>query len=105
MRLGVAWGDRWPGLARTIVAFDADATRSAHASGDRRDVAAGVERWLKGGRAGVRGGVRASTVGDARPVVSVGGSYALRVGAYVDAYVAKGQHEDRAWGIGARVTY
>jgi F plasmid transfer operon, TraF, protein len=105
VRLGVAWGDRWPGLPLTIVALDADATRTPHASGDRRDVAAGLERWLKGRRAGVRGGVRASTVGDARPVVSIGGSFALRAGTYVDAYVAKGAREDRAWGIGARVTY
>ena len=105
VRLGAAWGDRWPGLPRTIVAFDADTTRTAHASGDRRDVAAGLERWLEGRRAGFRGGVRASTVGDARPVASAGGSFALRSGMYVDAYVAHGKHEDRAWGIGARVTY
>jgi hypothetical protein len=89
----------------TIVAFDADTTRTAHASGDRRDVAAGLERWLEGRRAGFRGGVRASTVGDARPVASAGGSVALRSGMYVDAYFARGKHEDRAWGIGARVTY
>jgi F plasmid transfer operon, TraF, protein len=105
VRLGMAWGDRWPGLPRTIVAFDADATRTAHATGDRRDVAAGLERWLEGRRVGVRGGVRASTVGDARPVVSGGGSFALRNGLYVDAYAAKGTHEDHAWGIGARVTF
>ena len=105
VRVGAAWGDGWPGLALTIVAVDADATRTAHATGDRRDVAAGLERWLKGRRVGFRGGVRASTVGDARPVASVGGSFALRVGTYVDAYVAKGRHEDRAWGIGARLTF
>ena len=105
VRLGVAWGDRWPGLPNTIVAFDADATRTFHASGDRRDVAAGIERWLAGRRVGVRGGLRTSTVGDARPVASAGGSVALRSGLYVDGYFARGTHEDRAWGIGARVTY
>jgi len=105
VRLGVAWADGWPGTPRTIVAFDADATRTAHAGGDRRDVAVGLERWLEGRRVGVRGGVRASTVGDARPVGSLGGSFALRSGIYVDAYGAKGTHEDHAWGIGARFTF
>jgi hypothetical protein len=105
VRLGVAWADGWPATPRTIVAFDADATRTTHATGDRRDVAAGLERWLAARRVGVRGGVRASTVGDARPVGSIGGSLAVRSGMYVDAYVAKGTHEDHAWGIGARVTF
>jgi F plasmid transfer operon, TraF, protein len=105
VRLGVAWADGWPGVPRTIVAIDADATRTPHATGDRRDVAGGVERWLAQSRVGVRGGIRASTVGDARPVGSVGGSFALRSGMYVDAYVAKGTHEDHAWGIGGRVTF
>jgi hypothetical protein len=105
VRVGAAWADRWPGAPLTIVSVDADATRTAHATGDRRDVAAGIERWLMGRRVGIRGGVRGSTVGDTRPVASVGGSYALRAGMYVDSYYAHGQHEDRAWGIGARVTY
>jgi hypothetical protein len=105
VRLGAAWGDRWPGVPRTIVALDVDATRTVHASGERRDVALGAERWLESRRVCIRGGVRASTAGDARPVVSAGGSFAVRVGIYIDAYVAKGRREDHAWGIGARVTY
>lgn len=104
-RLGVAWGDRWPGTARTIVAFDADMTHVPHAGGERRDVAAGVERWFAAGSVGLRGGVRASTLGDARPVVSGGASYAVRAGMYVDAYFARGRDGDRAWGIAARLAY
>ena len=104
-RVGLAWGDRWPGLARTIAAVDIDLTRVPSPTGDRRDIAAGVERWLRGQQLGVRGGVRTSTVGDARPVVSGGVSYAIRAGTYVDAYVARGDARHSAWGLGARLTY
>jgi hypothetical protein len=104
-RVGAAWGDRWPGLTSTVVAFDVDVTKVTHPDGDRRDVAAGVERWLPGRRVGLRGGVRASTVGEVRPIVTGGGSFAVRAGTYVDAFVAGGASGARAWGVGARVTY
>jgi hypothetical protein len=104
-RVGMAWGDRWPGLANTIVAIDADLTRVRDAMGERRDVAIGAERWLRNRRIGVRGGVRASTVSETRPVATAGFSYAIRSGTYVDAYVARGTEDQRAWGIGARLTY
>jgi hypothetical protein len=104
-RAGVAWGNAWPGLSRTIVAVDADLTRVHHPAGERRDLAAGVERWFREQQIGVRGGVRASTVGAARPVVSGGVSYAVRSGTYVEAYVAGGSAGDRGWGVAARLTY
>jgi hypothetical protein len=68
-------------------------------------VAVGVERWLRQGQLGLRGGVRASTLGAARTVVSGGVSYALRSGTFVDGYVARGQDDAQAWGISARFTY
>jgi hypothetical protein len=105
VRAGIAWADRWPGLSRLVMSLDADLTRVPHPAGERRDVAAGVERWWRGQRIGVRGGVRASTVGDARTVVSAGGSYAVRSGTYVDAFIAAGTQYDRAWGVAARLTY
>lgn len=105
VRAGIAWADRWPGLSRLVMSLDADLTRVPHPAGERRDVAAGVERWWRGQRIGVRGGVRASTVGDARTVVSAGGSYAVRAGTYVDAFIAAGTQYDRAWGVAARLTY
>jgi hypothetical protein len=105
VRAGVAWADRWPGISRTIVSVDADLTKVAHPAGERRDVAVGIERWLRSQQIGVRGGLRASTVGDSRAVVSAGASYAVRSGIYVDAYVAAGQSHDRAWGLAARLTY
>jgi hypothetical protein len=104
-RLGVAWGDRWPGMAQTIVAVDADLTEVPHAGGERRDVAAGVERWMWGRRVSLRGGVRGSTTGEARPIASGGASLALRPGMYVDAYLARGRRDDSAWGIAARLSY
>jgi hypothetical protein len=105
VRAGVAWADRWPGISATVLSLDADLTRVPHPAGERRDVALGAERWLAGRRLAVRGGLRASTVGETRPVVSVGGSYALRQGMYVDAFAARGTTHERAWGIAARVTY
>jgi hypothetical protein len=105
VRAGVAWADRWPGISRTVVSFDADLTTVAHPAGERRDLAVGIERWLRGQQIGVRGGVRASTVGDSRTVVSAGASYAVRSGIYVDGHVAAGQSDDRAWGLAARLTY
>ena len=105
VRIGGAWANQWPGLSQTIVSVDADLTRLADPSGDRRDVAAGAERWLQDQRIGVRGGVRASTIGDARVVLSAGGSYAVRAGMYVDVFVAGGPSHERAWGLAARLTY
>jgi hypothetical protein len=103
-RIGVAWGDRWPSPADLVVAVDADITRVPHPEGARRDVAAGLERWWRGRQVGVRGGLRVSTVNDTRPVASVGASYAVRVGTYVDASVSRGG-EVRGWGVAARMTY
>jgi hypothetical protein len=103
-RVGVAWGDRWPGQARTIVAADADTTRVLAVDGERRDVAVGAERWV-GTRMSVRAGVRASTVGDARPVVSGGASYAIRAGTFVDGFVGAGDRSTRSWGVGVRVAF
>jgi hypothetical protein len=103
-RVGVAWGDRWPGTAATIIAVDADLTRVLHPAGERRDVSAGIERWLRP-QVGIRGGLRASTLGGARPVASGGLSYAVRAGTFVDGYVAIGDRHARAWGVAARLTY
>jgi hypothetical protein len=104
-RVGIAWGDRWPGVARTIVALDVDVTDVPQAGGERRDVAMGIERWVRGHRVGLRGGARVSTAGDARPMVSVGATFALRPGMFADAYVAGGTSDERAWGIAARLSY
>jgi hypothetical protein len=105
VRVGAAWADRWPGLSQLVVSIDADVTRVPHPSGERRDVAVGMERWMWRQRVGLRGGTRASTAGDSRPVISAGGSFAVRSGAYVDGYVARGTRDDRGWGVAVRLSY
>jgi F plasmid transfer operon, TraF, protein len=104
VRVGVAWADSWPGNPSLIVAVDADVTRVDYPQGERRDVAGGVERWFRGRTVAIRGGLRASTAADARPIASAGASLALRAGTYVEVYGASGDR-DRRWGIAGRLTY
>lgn len=92
--------------AAVTVAVDADLTTTATAAGDERHVAAGIEAWLWDRRVGVRGGVRANTVGGARAAGSVGGSLALRSGVYVDGEVTRGgDRAAKSWGGALRVTF
>lgn len=105
VRVGAAWGSSWPGISRVIVSVDGDVTSRPTPSGDRRDVAAGVETWWRSQRLGLRGGVRRSTIGDARAAVTVGVSAALRPGTFVEAHVARGHADERAWSIGARFSF
>jgi hypothetical protein len=104
-RVGVAYGPGWPGQSRLIVAVDADLTRAATLGPDRRDVAAGLETWAFNRRLGVRGGIRASTLGDARPLGSAGVSLGLTPALFVEAHGARGRRDDRSWSLGARVSY
>ena len=101
-RFGAAWGAGWPGNARLVVSADADLMSRPTVLGDRRDLAAGVETWWRGQTIGVRGGVRGSTIGDARTAVTAGVSYAVRAGFFVEAHVAQGENEERGWSVGAR---
>lgn len=106
VRFGAAWGSRWPGISPLVVSFDADLTRVTDMDGtERRDVAAGAETWWWERRIGLRGGWRASTVGDARPVGTGGISIAVRSGVYVDAHIARGRGDRGAWSVGGRFTY
>lgn len=105
VRVGAAWGNRWPGLTGLVLSVDADLTRRRTPGGDRRDLAAGAETWWLDQRLGLRGGLRASTTGDVRPVVAAGVSAAVRPGAFVEAHVARGRQDERSWSVGARVTF
>ena len=67
--------------------------------------AAGVETWWWRERLGIRGGLRGSTVGEARPVVAGGVSAAVRSGVYVDAHLARGDEDGHTWSVGARVVF
>jgi len=105
VRMGAAWGNGWPGRASLIVSADADLTRQASPTGDRRDIAVGVETWWLGQRLGVRGGVRGSTAGETRTVVASGLSVAVRNGVYAEGHVAGGDANERSWSVGTRITF
>ena len=90
-----------------IVSLDADVTRTPDITGDRRSLAAGAEQRLWQDRAAVRGGVRISTAGDTRPVVTTGGSISLKSGIFADGYLAVGLDEASpdGFGVGVRVVF
>jgi hypothetical protein len=105
VRMGVAYGSMWPGLTPLIVSFDADLTKVLDVDGERRDVAVGAETWWLRRRLGVRGGWRTSTVGESRSTATGGLSVAVRTGVYIDAHIARGDDDRRAWSVGGRLTY
>jgi hypothetical protein len=105
VRIGAAWGAGWPGISNLIVSVDADATRRATPTGDRRDIAGGVETWWMAHRIGVRGGVRGSTIGGARPVVTGGVSAGVTASIFIDAHLGRGDAGERSWGVGGRFAF
>lgn len=105
VRAGAAWTSGGTGISRVIVSADADLRSRVTAAGDRRDVAAGVETWWSNQRVGLRGGLRRSTIGEARPAVAAGVSAGLRPGMLLDAHVVRGRAGEGSWSIGARMTY
>ena len=105
VRVGTAWGSNWPGLSRVIVSMDGDVLSRETAAGDRRDVAAGVETWWRNQRLGVRGGVRRSTIGDARAAVAAGISAGMTSGMLLEAHVVRGHAAERSWSVGARMLF
>ncbi len=105
VRVGGAWGSGWPGLSRLTVSMDGDLTSRTTAAGDRRDVAAGVETWWRNQRLGLRGGVRSSTIGDARAAVAAGISAGMTSGILLEAHVVRGHAAERSWSVGARMLF
>lgn len=103
--VGAAWGSNWTGITRVVVSADGDVTSRPTPAGDRRDVAAGVETWWLNQRLGLRGGVRRSTIGDARGVVAAGISAGLKPGMLLEAHVVRGHDDERSWSIGARMFF
>jgi len=106
-RVGVAFG-RGPVRGRRVwsMAVDADLTTAEAPDGERRSLAAGAERWFRRSRLAVRGGVRAQTIGDVRPVATGGASVGIWSGLLLEGQVTLGGDEvERGWGVGARVTF
>jgi hypothetical protein len=98
-RIGAAWGSTWPGHTRLVVSLDGDLTARATPSGDRRDVAAGVETWWRERRLGIRGGVRGSTIGGARAAVAAGLSAGVTAGMQIEGHVTLGHAGERGWSV------
>jgi len=105
VRIGGAWGSGWTGISRVVVSVDGDLMSRATPAGDRRDVAAGLETWWLSQRIGVRGGVRRSTIGEARAAVAAGVSAGLKPGMLVEAHIMRGRDDERSWSVGARMTF
>ena len=92
-----------------LVAADFDLDRVPGTVGEERNIAVGTEARLLQ-RLYLRSGFRVNTLGDepagARPVVSVGGSYAVFGSMIVDGQATLGSESgDRGWGVGARVVF
>ena len=105
VRAGAAWGSGWTGISRVIVSVDGDLTSRVTPDGDRRDVATGLETWWLKQRLGLRGGVRRSTIGDARAAVAAGISAGLTSGMLVEAHVVRGHEAERSWSVGLRMLF
>ncbi|HKB09361.1 MAG TPA: hypothetical protein VKD69_01865, partial [Vicinamibacterales bacterium] len=74
--------------------------------GDERRIAVGAEAWGPRNVVGLRGGISSNRAADQGVQVSGGLSFAVRTGAYVDAYVTGGGDDVRhGWGLDLRVTF
>jgi hypothetical protein len=105
-RAGIAFVSGPPGAALATIALDVDLTRTPTPAGDERRVASGFEVWAPSRRFGVRAGLSANTVDDARVSASAGASAAIRSGLYVDFQgTSAGDDLGTSWGCGLRVTF
>jgi hypothetical protein len=85
---------------------DADLTKTPTVVGDVRHVAAGAEGWLVNGRLGVRAGVSANTVDEARPAASVGATVALTRAIHVNASRTVGRDDSvTGWSSSVSVAF
>jgi hypothetical protein len=106
VRVGAAFDAEVARGTPLTVAMDADLGAYDAGGGDRRVVAAGVERWFQARRFGLRAGGRVNTVGRRERSATAGASAAVRSGVYVDGYaVAGGAADEQGWGLAARVSF
>jgi hypothetical protein len=88
---------------RLTIALDADLTKTARHGAEWRSLAAGAERAI-GARWLARAGIRASTTGQASPVVAFGASTVIWRSLWLDGHAAVGRRDgDRGWGLAARM--
>jgi hypothetical protein len=88
------------------LAVDADLTTATVDGRDERDVSAGAEAWLRGGRIGVRGGAGKNTVGAGGSFGAFGLSVAPYSGVFVEGSITRGESGRRdRWGIDLRLAF
>lgn len=105
-RAGLAYDAGSSNGPAVVIAADLDLTATSGPDGSRRDLAVGIERWLREGRLALRTGIRASTQGGARPIGALGGSVLVRSGLFLEAVAAAGSGPRRATlGVAARVAF
>jgi hypothetical protein len=96
-------------LARPALTLALDVDLRAVQTGvdRRRMLAVGAEwRLAESTRFAVRSGARFDTIGEVNPLGTVGGSYAVRNGVWVDVWAAAGSaRADRGWGLAGRFQY
>jgi hypothetical protein len=88
-----------------VIDTDVDLTTTPDISGDRREVAVGVEgRFSHKGY--VRSGFRVNTTGPSRTAYAVGTSYMIVNSVFVDTQVTHGHDQaDRGWSFSVRLVY
>jgi len=105
-RVGLAVDAAKAGGIPLTAAVDLDLRTVATASGDRRNLALGVEQWFAKRRVAVRGGGRFNMAGSKDRTGTAGGSLSLRPGLFLDGYVVRGgSTDDRGWGVASRVSF
>ena len=105
-RLGLAVDAAKAGGIPLTAAVDLDLRTVATASGDRRNLALGVEQWFAKHRVAVRGGGRFNMAGSKDRAGTAGASLTLRPGLFLDGYVVRGgSTDDRGWGVASRVSF
>ena len=88
------------------IAADVDLTTTQGLTGKRRGAAVGGEYWLFKGFAGLRGGVRWSTLGDSHRAFSAGLTVKLPKSFHLDGQVTEAtEAEEGQWNAGVRVTF
>lgn len=107
-RLALPWlaraGVSYLALPALTVAFDVDLRPMTVGADRRRALALGGEYRLT--RLSLRSGARFDTIGQVNPLGTVGGSYAVRNGVWVDVWAAAGAREaGRGWGLAGRIVY
>ena len=106
VRVGVAFDAAAADGPPFTMAADIDLTGADGPDGLSRNAALGVERWLRGGRIGLRTGLSIRTAGDPRPSASAGASLMVKSGLFLEISGTAGTNDaPRNWGATARVSF